>query len=97
MQHQLLFVFLIVLLPFSIFAQTKKALDHADVHRWRKIEQQRLSNDGKWAIWSQVPVTEGDAALHLWNSADGATIVFPRAVEAKFSEDNKWLVFRDLI
>jgi dipeptidyl aminopeptidase/acylaminoacyl peptidase len=94
MQHQLLFVFLIVLLPFSIFAQTKKALDHADVHRWRKIEQQRLSNDGKWAIWSQVPVTEGDAALHLWNSADGATIVFPRAVEAKFSEDNKWLVFR---
>ncbi len=59
-----LFTVAMALFCHGIFAlQTKKALDHADVHRWRKIEQQRLSNDGKWAFWSQVPVTEGDASL----------------------------------
>ncbi len=77
-----------------LFSQTKKPLDHADVHRWRKIEQQRLSNNGQWAVWAQMPVSEGDATLYLWNAASGTTTVFPRSTEAQFSDDSKWLVFR---
>ena len=93
MKHLLLpcfFVFVNTLL----FAQNKKPLDHADVHRWRKIEQQRLSNDGKWAAWAQTPVSEGDAMLHLWSADSNTTTVFPRSSDAQFSDDSKWLIFR---
>lgn len=83
-----------LLYPTLLASQSKKPLDHADVYRWRKIEQQRLSNDGIWVTWSQVPVADGDGSLHLWNSVDSTTLVFPRATEARFSEDSKWLVFR---
>ncbi|MFN0215285.1 MAG: prolyl oligopeptidase family serine peptidase [Saprospiraceae bacterium] len=90
---------LLLLSVFSLFAnlvfsQNKKPLDHADVHRWRKIEQQRIANNGQWVIWLQTPVSEGDATLHLWNAASGTTTVFPRSAEAKFSDDSKWLIFK---
>ncbi len=77
-----------------LFSQNKKPLDHADVHRWRKIEQQKLSNNGAWAAWIQTPVSEGDVTLHLWNAASGTTMVFPRSTEAQFSDDSKWLIFK---
>lgn len=93
MKHFLLFC-LCSFLPQLLFGQNKKPLDHADVHRWRKIEQQRISNNGQWVHWSQTPVSEGDATLQLWNATSGATIVFPRSSEAQFSDDSKWLVFR---
>ncbi len=73
--------------------QTKKILEHADVQRWKKIEQQRISNDGQWVSWVQIPVTEGDAGLQLWNAGSNQTSVFPRASDAQFSADNKLLIF----
>jgi dipeptidyl aminopeptidase/acylaminoacyl peptidase len=95
MKHlQSILLFPFFLSPLFLFSQNKKTLDHADVHRWRKIEQQRISNDGQWSAWVQAPVTEGDASLHLWNAATEQTRVFARATEARFSEDNKLLIFR---
>lgn len=88
------FLFLLLLVPISLFSQNKKPLDHADVHRWRKIEQSKISNDGQWVAWVQAPVTEGDPALHLWNAGTKQAKIFPRATEARFSEDNKLLIFR---
>lgn len=78
----------------SLQAQDKKPIEHEDVQRWRKIDQAKLSNDGQWAVWTQVPVTEGDAITHLWHAATGNVVVFDRAQEAVFSEDAKWLIFR---
>ncbi|MDO8366751.1 MAG: prolyl oligopeptidase family serine peptidase [Saprospiraceae bacterium] len=93
MKHLLLLnLFCIFLTP--LFSQNKKPIDHTDVHRWRKIEQQKLSNNGQWAVWAQTPVSEGDASLHLWSAASGATLIFPRGTEAQFSDDSKWLVFK---
>lgn len=83
-----------LLFPFLLFSQDKKVLDHADVHRWRKIEQPRISNDGQWVAYALAPVTEGDAALCLWDARANTTRTFARGGEARFSEDNKWLVFR---
>jgi len=91
---QLLLFNVFCILSSILSAQNKKPLDHADVHRWRKIEQQKLSNNGQWAAWAQTPVSEGDATLYLWNAASSATIVFPRSTEAQFSDDSKWLVFK---
>ncbi|MBV6443486.1 MAG: hypothetical protein EPGJADBJ_05242 [Saprospiraceae bacterium] len=84
----------IALTTTGLFSQNKKTLNHADVHRWRKIEQTRISNDGQWVAWVQAPVTEGDPSLHLWNARTEQTQVFPRATEARFSEDNQLLVFK---
>jgi dipeptidyl aminopeptidase/acylaminoacyl peptidase len=77
-----------------VAAQQKKPIEHADVHRWKKIEQQKISNDGQWIAWAQTPVTEGDSELQLWNARTGSTIAFPRGSQAQFSEDSKWLIFR---
>jgi acetyl esterase/lipase len=93
MQHRSLLLCLFSLCHLCLFAQ-KKPIEHSDVHRWKKIEQQRISNDGEWVAWTQSPVTEGDATLHLWNNTSGATVVFPRGSEPRFSEDNKWIFFR---
>ncbi len=83
-----------ILFPLTLSAQNKKPLDHADVQRWRKIEQERISGDGQWVAWVQAPVAEGDPALYLWNARTGKTAVFPRSTDALFSEDCKLLVFR---
>ena len=93
-QSPTLLLFALSLYSSLLFSQNKKPLDHADVHRWRKIEQQRISNDGQWVAWVQTSVTESDPALHLWNARTEQTRVFPRATEARFSEDNKLLIFR---
>jgi dipeptidyl aminopeptidase/acylaminoacyl peptidase len=92
MKHFILAALLAMALP--VFAQTKKALDHADVHRWRKIEQQKLSNNGQYAVWTQTPVSEGDSEVHVWSAATGTSQVFSRSSEPQFSDDSKWLVFR---
>lgn len=73
--------------------QSKKIIDHADVQRWKKIEQQRTTSDGQWVSWVQMPVTEGDADLYLWNAGKQQTTTFPRASDAQFSADNKLLIF----
>ena len=37
-----IFLFILLISTGTVFSQNKKPLDHADVHRWRKIEQQKL-------------------------------------------------------
>jgi len=90
---QLFTLFLAFLISLPLFAQ-KKQLEHADIPRWRKIEGQKITNDGQWVAYNLTPVTEGDAQLQLWNANTAQTISFPRASEARFTEDNRFLIFR---
>ncbi|MBN8682234.1 MAG: S9 family peptidase [Chitinophagales bacterium] len=85
---------ILLLLNLSLFAQQKKALDHADIHRWRRIEQTRLSNDGRWVAYVHQPVTEGDSRLELWDARSGETRSYERSLEPRFSADGQWLAFR---
>lgn len=50
----------------------KKAMDHADVDRWRYVSGQRLSDDGAWAVWREWPDTIGDGEVVV-RSTDGRT------------------------
>lgn len=88
------FTLFLLCMPLLALSQNKKIIDHADVHRWKKIEQSRVSNDGSWVAWQQSPVSEGDATVHLWNSKTEKTAVFERASEPRLSEDSEWLFFR---
>ena len=92
MKH-LLFALLSCTATFLSAQSAKKTIEYTDVQRWKKIEQQRVSNDGQWVAWVQAYVTEGDAELYLWNEASQGTKVFRRASEPKFSEDSKLLIF----
>lgn len=85
---------ILCLLATLSFAQPKKALDHADVHRWRRIELTRVSADGQWVAYVQAAVTEGDPDLYLWEAKTGKSLRFPRATGPQFSGDNRLLVFR---
>jgi dipeptidyl aminopeptidase/acylaminoacyl peptidase len=90
-------IFLTFLVLFTVLQQSnaqKRALEHADVHRWRKVEQVQLSTDGQWAIWVQAAVTEGDPVLYLRDNRTKNTRTFARSTDAKISADNKWLLFR---
>ena len=84
---------LFFLFPLCLFAQ-KKPLEIADVHRWRKIEQPRITSGGQWVAYLLAPVTEGDNRLCLWNAATGQTTAFERGAEPKFSADDRYLVFK---
>lgn len=83
----------ILLCTVPIFAQ-QKPLAIADIHRWKRIEQPRPSNDGQWVAYALVPHTEGDAQVALWHAATGQTRTFARANEPRFTQDNRFLVFR---
>ncbi len=84
---------LFLLLPNLLFSQ-KKALEIADVHRWRKIEQTQISTDGRWVAYLLAPTTEGDNTLCLWNAQTAQTTTFERAAEPAFSFDGQYLVFK---
>ena len=92
MKH-FLSLLLLCLCSLPIFAQ-KKQLEHSDIPRWKKIEGQKISNDGQWVAHVQAPVTEGDTKLLLWNTSTQRSLLFERGTEARFSADNRLLVFR---
>ena len=50
----------------------RRAMDHADVDRWRYLSGQRYSDDGAWAAWREWPDTIGDGEV-IVRSTDGRT------------------------
>lgn len=80
-------------LAISTLAQ-KKTMNHDVYGIWKKIEQQRISNDGKWVSYITLPNTEGDPILHLWNASTASTQTFSRGTDGRFTEDNAFLIFK---
>ncbi len=85
----------IFLLVFSgqIFSQTK-ILSQQDIHRWKKIEQEKLSSDGRFVAYVLESATSADPILCVWDSATESTQKFPRGTEPRFSNDANYLIFR---
>ncbi|MFN4255267.1 MAG: alpha/beta hydrolase family protein [Saprospiraceae bacterium] len=84
----------LLLLFFSFALRAQRPLDQADIHRWRKIEQPKISADGRWVAYVLVPQTEGDPVLCLWNAADTSTRKIQRGTDARFTDDANYLIFR---
>ena len=74
------------------FAQ-KKSLDHSVYDGWQSVGERRLSNDGKWIVYSVNP-QEGDNDLIVQSSDLKYKFTIPRGYSATVSEDNKYLLFR---
>ena len=85
-------VFSIFLLLVSIASQAqKKPLDHTVYDQWQSIKDVLLSNDGNWMTYTVAP-QEGDAILYVKHLKTNQTILIERGAQAKFTENNAFLI-----
>ena len=73
-------------------APAKKSLDHADFDIWNTIENEKISDDGRWVVY-QVKPGEGDSKLYVYDGITGKEQIFGRGEGAKISADSKFVVF----
>ncbi len=85
------FLALSLLLSFSLAGQ-KRILDHADFEIWKTIENERLSPDGAYVMYS---LERGEADQFLKIKRSDATPVFEhdRAEDGRFTFDSKYALF----
>lgn len=78
---------------FSVSAQkvSKKPLDHSVFDGWQSVENQHISNDGKWILYIVKP-QEGDADLVITDAKNSNKFKVPRADTARFTSDSKYAV-----
>ena len=75
------------------FGQTeKRALEHDDFDTWKRITGQRISKSGQWKVWHEKP-GKGDQTLHIADKSGTIIATFPRAVQSRFSWDERYVAF----
>ena len=91
-----MFTMLVVTIVSSTFvglhAQSKRPLDHDVYDSWTSIQDEALSADGAWALFSLVP-QEGDAELHVTSLGSDTAYQIPRGRDAAFTRDGRFTVF----
>ena len=78
--------------PFSSFAQ-KKPLDHSVYDGWQSIGERKLSNDGKWVVYT-IDLQEGDGELVVQATDNSFKQTYPRGYNITISNDSRYAVFR---
>ncbi len=71
----------------------KKILDHSVYNDWNRLENIKISNDGKFTTF-EVNKQKGDGKLSLKNLSTDEEIIIPRGYESTFSYDNDFAVFK---
>ncbi|MDP9081166.1 MAG: prolyl oligopeptidase family serine peptidase [Bacteroidota bacterium] len=91
--RKLLLPAVLLFLYFSASAQkvSKKPLDHSVYDSWESVENEHISNDGKWVLYV-IKQQEGDASLVITDSKNSSKFTVPRADTARFSPDSKFAV-----
>ena len=64
------------LAPTALQAQEKRPLDHDVYDSWNSIQGQRISDDGRWVLFTLDP-QEGDAELHVRDLRSNVDHVVP--------------------
>ncbi|MBC7874392.1 MAG: S9 family peptidase [Ferruginibacter sp.] len=88
----------LILLGVSIFALVqvlaqKKPLDHSVYDQWQSISDKKISNDGKWMVYTITP-QEGDGETII-QSVDGKRrTIIPRGYNSAITEDSKYAVVK---
>ncbi len=70
-------------------ASAKKPLDHTVYDHWESVGERKLSNDGRWIIYT-VNVQEGDSKLFL--KGPDTLLCIPRGYDAAFTADGRFVV-----
>jgi len=104
-RHQLVLVALaIFLLSGTAYAQpipqatAPRALTVDDYSRWRSINDQEISGDGKWVSYvlrfTNTKSEDAKPVLHLLNLETDQDVEVPDATGGTFSEDSRWIVYQ---
>ncbi len=86
-----LFIFCIIS-PISLFTQ-KKPFTFIDAMKFPKIQNQTISNNGKWVAYSLVP-ERGDPISFLVATDTNIKFEFERTVNPVFSNNSEWIAFK---
>lgn len=71
----------------------KKILDSSTYDIWKKIENQTISNDGRYVAYEINP-HRGDGWLFIHNMVNQTVDSFPRGTNPEFSRENNYMVFK---
>ena len=90
MRKNMLLIFLVLILAFSLSAQSeKKVLTLQDYPQWKHILSPAISADGNWVSYSLRP-NGGDAILYIKSLSSDKKYEISFGSGAKFSEDSRW-------
>jgi len=81
----------LLLPPLAVFSQTKRPLDHDAYEIWRAIDDEALSNDGRWILYA-LTLEDGDSELKIHSLRAEATYSIPRASSVRFTHDSRFVV-----
>ncbi|MDX1646237.1 MAG: prolyl oligopeptidase family serine peptidase [Longimicrobiales bacterium] len=76
----------------SATPRDKRALQIADYRLWRSIEDETISDDGRWIAWTYSR-PRNDDTLRIHDVESDADHVVPRASEPTFSDDGRWIAY----
>ena len=103
-RHLTVFVLLLTGSLFAAYAlpraqaPAKKALTIDDYTKWRSIERQSISGDGKWVVYTlqttNVVASEAKPVLHVLNLETSADVTVADATDGTFSPDSKWIAYQ---
>jgi dipeptidyl aminopeptidase/acylaminoacyl peptidase len=80
-----------LLFPLAALAQAKRPLDHDAYEIWKTIENESVSNDGRWMLYS-LELQDGDSELKVHGLRSDVTYAIPRAKAAQFTHDSRFVV-----
>jgi len=81
------------LIQAQVYAQTAKKPIGYDVYdSWKSIQGTRISDDGRWLVYSLVP-GEGDSELVVLELQTGKETRYPRGKEAVITPDNQFVIY----
>ncbi len=75
------------IVPFITVAQRSLTVD--DLVNWRRITDQRLSDDGKWTAVKVEP-WEGDATIRLYNAKGAEVASYDPAAKVEFASSSQY-------
>ena len=81
----------LMLFPPVAVAQAKRPLDHDAYDIWKTIENESVSNDGRWMLYS-LELQDGDSELKVHGIRSDVTYSIPRAKSPQFTHDSRFVV-----
>src|SRR5512138_599976 len=71
----------------------KIPLDHSVYDSWKRLEKQKISDDGKWILFEVNP-QKGNGYLYLYNTETEFRDSIARGSDAYFSPNSDFVSFR---
>ncbi len=97
--HCLLTCLIMLMIWISLGAQItdmpsgKMTMDESVYHDWKRISNVQITKDGTWVLYDLIPGW-GNHTLKIYERNTGNTYSFDRAEAARFSADDKYVVFK---